>query len=148
MPWGTWAQATPSVALDNTLDMVWVVHDGLDRPRPSDSPDCFRNRDPEGPWAWETSQKSFVSIRYFFQAFLSLPWHTLKASGVTGPFSRHLSLALISGKLWEKKQILKSCFQSGVLGSRLVCCKMAFMRQSRSWSKLSYLSWMTSVISL
>lgn len=49
-------------------------------------------------------------------------------------FSRYWSLVLISGNIWKKKKyVIKSCFPSVVLRSRLVYCKRAFVRLSRNW---------------
>lgn len=49
-------------------------------------------------------------------------------------FSRYWSLVLISGNIWKKKKyVIKSCFPSVVLRSRLVFCKRAFVRLSRNW---------------
>ena len=43
-----WGSQYPNVLLDYTLDMVRVVYEeGLDRPGPSDLPDCIWNNDME-----------------------------------------------------------------------------------------------------
>lgn len=50
------------------------------------------------------------AFKHLFSGLLSLLWSTLKtmAYGVTGPFSIHLSLAIISGKLGRSDKDLFS----------------------------------------
>lgn len=52
-----------------------------------------------------------------------------------------LSLSLMSGNLWEEKWLMKSCFLFGVVGSRLVHCKRAFVRWYRNWGGFSCPGW-------
>lgn len=52
-----------------------------------------------------------------------------------GPLSKCVNLVLMLGKLWGKKQIIKSCLPSGFSGSRSLYCKRAFVRWSRRPAK-------------
>ena len=45
MPLMTWRQSTLNVLLNDTLDMVQVVYEGLDRLGPSDLSDQICNKD-------------------------------------------------------------------------------------------------------
>jgi hypothetical protein len=118
----------PNVPFDGTLqglgDLPWCIWSSV--------LEVLRLWEPRKPGSCYGQLEGLSQYETFcFQGFSSFTLQaTTKTSacGISSPFSRHLSLALIS-----VKHAIRSCFLFGVSRSRLVYSKSAFVGKSGYW---------------